>query len=34
MAYAEKRGKRWRARYLRPDGTIASAACDEAGGRS
>src|SRR6266536_335965 len=31
MAYAEKRGKRWRARYERPDGTLASASCDDAG---
>src|SRR6266851_2300128 len=31
MGYAEKRGKRWRARYLRPDGTIASASCDDDG---
>src|SRR5260370_390396 len=31
MAYAEKRGKRWRARYQRPDGTLASASCDDAG---
>ncbi len=31
MAYAEKRGKRWRARYKRPDGTWATASCDDAG---
>jgi integrase len=31
MGYAERRGKRWRARYLRPDGTIASAAGDDTG---
>jgi integrase len=31
LGYGEKRGKRWRARYERPDGTIGSASCDEAG---
>lgn len=31
MAYAEKRGRRWRARYRRPDGTWATASCDDAG---
>jgi hypothetical protein len=31
MAHAEKRGKRWRVRYKRLDGTWASSSCDDAG---